>query len=90
MIVIETQDLHKRYENGVDALIDLDLTVSKGEIFGLLGPNGAGKTTTVRLLNGTLRPTGGTSLILGISSQDEEIRRRTSSSRRRFRCSGFR
>ncbi|MFO0948750.1 MAG: ATP-binding cassette domain-containing protein [Planctomycetota bacterium] len=32
------------------ALVDLDLTVSRGEVFGLLGPNGGGKTTLFRIL----------------------------------------
>lgn len=51
--------------------------VARGEICGLLGPNGAGKSTTVRLLNGTLRPTDGSSVVLGTSDSTEEIRRKT-------------
>ena len=63
MKAIETKDLAKTYGNGVEALIDLDLIVQRGEIFGFLGPNGAGKTTTLRLLNGTLTPTRGNSFV---------------------------
>jgi ABC-2 type transport system ATP-binding protein len=74
MNAIETVDLSKTYENGVDALKDLDVVVGRGEIFGFLGPNGAGKTTTVRLLNGTLNPSGGTFKLLGKERQDNDIR----------------
>jgi ABC-2 type transport system ATP-binding protein len=41
------------------ALVDLDLSIRSGEIFGLLGPNGAGKTTTISILSTILRPTRG-------------------------------
>ncbi|HYN69151.1 MAG TPA: ATP-binding cassette domain-containing protein, partial [Candidatus Eisenbacteria bacterium] len=44
--VIEIEQLTKSYgpHRGV---IDVDLAVNAGEIFGFLGPNGAGKTTTI-------------------------------------------
>ncbi|MFP4364682.1 MAG: ATP-binding cassette domain-containing protein, partial [Spirochaetia bacterium] len=77
MKAINAKGLGKTYENGVVGLKALDLEVPKGSIFGFLGPNGAGKTTTVRLLNGTLTPSHGESAVLGISSRDEEIRKRT-------------
>ena len=38
--------IHKVYPGDIRAVIDLNLNVNEGEIFGLLGPNGAGKTTT--------------------------------------------
>ena len=47
--VIETRGLTKHY-GSIHALVDLDLTVGRGEIIGFLGPNGAGKSTTIRLL----------------------------------------
>jgi ABC-2 type transport system ATP-binding protein len=77
MAAIITENLSKRYGNGVIALSGLSLSIGEGTVFGFLGPNGAGKTTTVRILNGTLAPTGGTSTILGVSSRDDEIRKRT-------------
>jgi ABC-2 type transport system ATP-binding protein len=77
MLTIETHELGKRFPNGTLAVRSLNLTVGKGEIFGLLGPNGAGKTTTVRLLNGTLVPTQGSSTILGLPSQAQAVRFRT-------------
>lgn len=61
---IHTEGLTKFYgkERGI---VDLDLDVEQGEVFGYLGPNGAGKTTTIRLLLDLLRPTRGTSRVLG-------------------------
>lgn len=62
--VIRLEGLTKYYgrHRGV---IDLDLEVHPGEVFGYLGPNGAGKTTTIRLLLDLIRPTRGRALVLG-------------------------
>ncbi len=46
-------------------VLDLDVTVHEGEVFGFLGPNGAGKTTTIRMLLGLIRPSVGTATIWG-------------------------
>ena len=76
--VIEAEALTRRFgqTTAVDAL---NLTVTRGEVFGFLGPNGAGKTTTVRLLNGVLAATSGRALVLGMDVQAHgpEVRRRT-------------
>lgn len=48
-------------------LHNLDLDLAPGRIVGLLGPNGSGKTTLMKLINGLLKPTGGTLLIDGIA-----------------------
>ena len=50
--------LSKRYGDLL-ALDDLNLTVTPGEVFGFVGSNGAGKTTTMRIVLGTLVPSGG-------------------------------
>lgn len=59
-----------RARQNVTALDNLDLTVSRGEIFGLLGPNGSGKTTTVKLLLGLIFQTSGAVTILGAPPTD--------------------
>ena len=77
MKAIETVGLGKTYDNGVQALSTLSISIEEGEIFGLLGPNGSGKSTTVRLLNGTLSPTEGHSTVLGRESRTQELRAET-------------
>ncbi len=70
---IETVGLSKTYAKNVKALVDLDLRVEIGEVFGYLGPNGAGKSTTIRLLLGLLRPTAGTAAVFGIDTWSRPI-----------------
>jgi len=65
--VIELEKLTKSY-GPHRGIIDVDLAVNEGEIFGFLGPNGAGKTTTIRTLLDLIRPTSGRALVFGIES----------------------
>ena len=65
--VVTAAGLTKRYGH-FTAVDNLDLTVSRGEIFGLLGPNGAGKTTTILMLLGLTEPTEGTVRVAGYDS----------------------
>jgi len=62
MYAIETEGLTKYY--GKDrGIIDLNLKINEGEIFGFIGPNGSGKTTTIRLFLSLLFPTSGSGKI---------------------------
>ena len=62
MYAIETDGLTKYY--GKDrGIIDLNLKIKEGEIFGFIGPNGSGKTTTIRLFLSLLFPTSGSGKI---------------------------
>jgi ABC-2 type transport system ATP-binding protein len=63
--MIETKGLSKNYGN-LAALVDLDLKINDGDIFGFIGPNGAGKTTTMRILATLLEPTWGQAFIEGL------------------------
>lgn len=62
MNVISTCNLTKYYGK-CRGIIDLDLNVPEGEIFGFMGPNGAGKSTTIRTLLGLIKPTSGSAKI---------------------------
>jgi ABC-2 type transport system ATP-binding protein len=75
--MIELKNLTKRYGNTL-AVNNLNLSVSKGEIYGFIGPNGAGKTTTIRIMGGVLAPTEGLVLIDGINmaNDPEGVKRR--------------
>jgi ABC-2 type transport system ATP-binding protein len=70
--VIRTEKLTKFYgrHRGV---VDVDLTVQEGEIFGFLGPNGAGKTTTIRAILDLIRPTSGRAFVFGIESSADPV-----------------
>ncbi len=69
---IETAGLTKHYGDFA-AVIDLDLEIHQGEVFGFLGPNGAGKTTTIRTLTDEIRPTRGTASIVGLDCQADSV-----------------
>ena len=62
--IIEIHGLTRRFGE-LTAVDHLDLTVSRGEIFGLVGPDGAGKTTTLRMLCGLMDPTEGSARVAG-------------------------
>ncbi len=53
-------NLSKIYDNGFNALKNINLNIKKGEIFAMLGPNGAGKTTIISIICGIVKPTSGT------------------------------
>lgn len=79
MNIIETKGLTKVYsssfkKNKVQALVDFNLNVEKGTIFGLLGPNGAGKTTLVKLLLRIIFPTAGSASMIEKDISDYKIK----------------
>ena len=63
--MIEVEGLTKRFGSTL-AVDDLTFSVEPGRITGFLGPNGAGKSTTMRVLLGLVRPTAGTTAVLGL------------------------
>ncbi|MDI9469159.1 MAG: ABC transporter ATP-binding protein [Bacillota bacterium] len=72
--IIETLNLTKYYGKHL-GIKDLNLVVSKGEIFGYIGPNGAGKSTTIRLLLGLIFKSSGTARVFGkdVEKHKEDI-----------------
>ena len=65
-IVLQTFHLSKRFKHRM-AVDDLNLCVSRGEVFGFLGPNGAGKSTTIRMILSLITPTAGRIELFGKS-----------------------
>ena len=56
---ISINNLSKIYDNGFEALKNINLDIKKGEIFAMLGPNGAGKTTLISIICGIVKPSSG-------------------------------
>jgi len=72
---IQTTKLTKYYGKS-KGIVDVDMTVTEGEIYGFIGPNGAGKSTTIRTLLGLIHATSGSATIFGkdITTSGPEIR----------------
>ncbi len=62
MSLIEIKKLNKAYESGdecIMALVDVDLSIEKGEFTSVMGPSGSGKSTLLTILGGLNHPTKG-------------------------------
>lgn len=70
--VIETEALSVYYGRH-RGILNVDLQIEKGEVFGFLGPNGSGKTTTQRVLMDVIRPTAGKAYMFGKDCQKEGV-----------------
>lgn len=74
--VLETKNISKAYGTQ-KVLVDIDLEVFEGEIFGLLGPNGAGKSTLIKILNGLIPLEAGKAVFFGKLTPGEiELRKK--------------
>ncbi|MCA0402947.1 MAG: ABC transporter ATP-binding protein [Proteobacteria bacterium] len=74
--IVDVQSLCKKFDKKT-ALVNINLQIKPGEIYGFLGPNGSGKTTTIRMICGLLTPDSGTGTCLGydILTQSKTIRK---------------
>jgi ABC-2 type transport system ATP-binding protein len=71
---VEARGLSKTYKfsgGTTTALVDVDLTIPTGRVFGMIGRNGAGKTTFVRIGATQLAPTSGSMSVLGLDVMKE-------------------
>ena len=72
---IQAKQLNKTYNRKnskpVDALIDFNIDIPRGSIYGLLGPNGAGKSTFINILGGLVKKNSGEISICGINTDED-------------------
>ena len=66
--ILETRHLGIDF-GGLTAVADFNLAIGRTEITGLIGPNGAGKTTIFNLLTNVYKPTRGSILLDGVSTE---------------------
>lgn len=74
MATVLATDLLSRSFGKVEAVRGVSFSVDEGALFGLLGPNGSGKTTMVKMLTGQIRPTSGSSNVLGMDPAASPIK----------------
>lgn len=65
--ILTLKQVSKSYDNGFQALKNVNWEVKEGEIHALLGPNGAGKTTLINLICGIVSPSGGEVIVSGFN-----------------------
>ncbi len=70
--MIKTVGLSKTYK-GTPVVMDVNLNVKKGEIYGFIGKNGAGKTTTMRMILNLVKPTAGQIKLFGETATDKNM-----------------
>ena len=73
---LQINNLNKLYDKH-QALDNVSLNISVGEIVGLLGPNGAGKSTTMKIVTGNLSSSSGDVLINDINIIHQPTRTKT-------------
>jgi len=71
--VIKAVNITKKF-GSFTATDNVNFKIKPGEIFGFLGPNGAGKSTTFKMLCGLIRPTSGTTEVLGYDLLNASIK----------------
>ncbi|HET8899571.1 MAG TPA: ABC transporter ATP-binding protein [Rhodanobacteraceae bacterium] len=64
---LEIRALRKTYDNGVEALKGVSMTVAPGDFFALLGPNGAGKSTLIGIVSSLVNASAGDARVFGVS-----------------------
>ncbi len=62
--ILQTNHLTKRM-GGKELVMDVNIHLKKGEIYGFIGPNGAGKTTVMKMITNLWKPTAGTIELFG-------------------------
>ena len=71
--MIEVEEVHFLYPNGVEALKGVSLIIKDGEFVAIMGQNGAGKTTLVKHFNGLLKPSHGFVHVDGVETTKTSV-----------------
>ena len=71
--MIEVEEVHFTYPNGVEALKGVSLAIKDGEFVAIMGQNGAGKTTLVKHFNGLLKPSQGLVHVDGVETTKTSV-----------------
>jgi branched-chain amino acid transport system ATP-binding protein len=70
--VLKVAGVSKRF-GGLQALSDVGITITQGQVYGLIGPNGAGKTTFFNVITGLYTPDSGTFELGGAPYKPEAV-----------------
>jgi ABC-2 type transport system ATP-binding protein len=71
-LTLEAKHITRLYRSSGRGVVDVSLTVGRGEIFGLVGPNGSGKSTLLRVLSTAIAPDSGTFRVGGVDGIGEK------------------
>jgi ABC-2 type transport system ATP-binding protein len=71
-LTLEAKHITRLYRSSGRGVVDVSLTVGRGEIFGLVGPNGSGKSTLLRVLSTAVAPDSGTFRVGGVDGIGEK------------------
>src|SRR3569832_1035509 len=63
---LQVDSLRKTYDNGVEALKGVSLSVAPGDFFALLGPNGAGKSALIGVISSLVNASSGSVEVFGV------------------------
>lgn len=70
--VLQTYNISKKYKKNY-ALKNVNINISRGDIYGFVGENGSGKTTIIRLITGLIFPTEGSFKLFGVDNTSSDI-----------------
>lgn len=75
-MVLQVEQVSKRFDERVEALSDVSFSVAEGEFVSVIGPSGAGKTTLFRILNGTVSCDSGAVAVGDVPMESSKGRRK--------------
>ena len=71
--IVEFKHVHFRYNQGIEILTNINISVRHGQMIALVGPSGSGKTTLTKLIPRFYDPTKGEILIDGYNIKDVKL-----------------